>query len=182
MGLAVAKHEFVAFLDADDVCHPDRLGRQAARLQAQPDLSLIGASARKVDVAGRPVGQFRSITDSNRLSKVMLWYNCLTTSTIMVRQSLALGVGGFDPRLVRLEDYDLWLRLLARAEGAVMAEALIDYRVHPGQLSRGGLLGPSTKLLWGSRLALARRIGVTPAGAAMRHMAWVAIQVANRRW
>jgi hypothetical protein len=112
----------------------------------------------------------------------MLLFNPLITSTIVVRKQLAAEVGGFDPRLVRLEDYDLWLRLLAKADGDVIGEELLGYRVHPTQYSRGGLLGPATKLLYCSKQAVAKRIGVSGVATAAKHAAWLGVQVANRRW
>ncbi|MDT7785710.1 MAG: hypothetical protein QOF58_4129 [Pseudonocardiales bacterium] len=182
IGVDAAKHELVAFLDADDICTPARLERQAAALDENPGLGLVGAWSYKIDPDGARVGEFHSVTGQELVAKTMLLYNILTTSTIMTRKSLVDEVGGFDPRLIRLEDYDLWLRLLAKADGDVLPEELLGYRVHPGQYSRGGLLGPATKLLFASKKAVARRIGVGGFATSARHAAWLGVQVVNRRW
>lgn len=181
IGMEAAKHELVAFLDADDLCEPRRLERQVAALAERPELGLVGAWARKVDPEGRVVGELHSVVGP-AVARTMLLFNCLITSTVVVRKELATRVGGFDPRCVRLEDYDLWLRIMARADGDVLPEELLGYRVHPGQYSRGSLMGPQTKLLRRSKQALARRIGVSGLGVAARHAAWLGVQVANRRW
>lgn len=182
IGLESAKHDLVAFLDADDLCTPDRLARQVQVLTEQPDLGLVGAWAHKIDPEGNRVGELHSVTGRGEVARTMLLFNPLITSTIVVRKQLAAEVGGFDPRLVRLEDYDLWLRLLAKADGDVLGEELLGYRVHPTQYSRGGLLGPATKLLYRSKQAVARRIGVSGVATAARHAAWMGVQIANRRW
>ncbi|MDX3657921.1 glycosyltransferase [Streptomyces sp. ID05-26A] len=182
IGLDAAKHELVAFLDADDVCAPERLERQAVVMDADPGLGLLGAWMSKIDPDGHRVGEFHSVTGRDKVVRTMLLFNCLTTSTIMTRKSLALDVGGFDPRCVRLEDYELWLRILAKADGDVLPEELLGYRVHPGQYSRGGLLGPQTGLLRRSKQLVAQRIGVSGASVNARHLAWLGVQVANRRW
>jgi glycosyltransferase involved in cell wall biosynthesis len=181
IGLEAAKHDLVAFLDADDVCTPKRLERQVAGLSQRPGLALIGAWARKIDPFGQVVGVLRSAVGPD-LARTMLLRNCFITSTVVLRKEVAVAVGGFDPRLVRLEDYDLWLRVMARADGDVLPEELVGYRVHPGQYSRGALIGPQTKLLRRSKQALAKRIGVSGLGVAARHAAWLGVQVAKRRW
>lgn len=181
IGLDAAKHDLVAFLDADDLCMPDRLAHQVAVLEQRPGLGLVGSWANKIDPAGRLVGEMHSAIGPE-VARTMLLFNCLITSTVVVRKELAAEAGGFDPRCVRLEDYDLWLRIMARADGDVVPEDLVAYRVHPGQYSRGALMGPQTKLLRRSKQALAKRIGVSGLGVAARHAAWLGVQVVNRRW
>ncbi|SDJ20899.1 hypothetical protein SAMN05192558_109360 [Actinokineospora alba] len=182
IGMAAARHDLIAFLDADDLCAPERLAVQAALLDERPDLGLVGAWSTKIDPSGEQVGVAHSVTGEDKVARTMLVFNCLTTSTIMTRKVLAEKLGGFDPRCVRLEDYDLWLRILAEAPGDVLPQELLGYRVHPEQYSRGGLLGPQTALIRKSKLKLGKRIGVGPVGVAARHLAWLGVQVANRRW
>jgi glycosyltransferase involved in cell wall biosynthesis len=182
IGMHASKHELVAFLDADDVCSPERLARQTAMLDEQPHLGLLGTWSAKIDPDGNRVGEMHSVTGCEKVARTMLLFNCLTTSTIVARKSLALEVGGFNPRCVRLEDYELWLRILARYDGDVLPEELLGYRVHLGQYSRGGLMGEQTGLLRRSKQLVARRLGVGRLGVAVRHGAWLGVQVANRRW
>jgi hypothetical protein len=160
---------------------PNRLAHQVAVLEQRPGLGLIGSWANKIDPSGQLVGEMHSAIGPE-VARTMLLFNCLITSTVVVRKELAAEVGGFDPRCVRLEDYDLWLRIMARADGDVVPEDLVGYRVHPDQYSRGALMGPQTKLLRRSKQALAKRIGVSGLGVAARHAAWLGVQVVNRRW
>src|SRR4030095_13748281 len=51
--ISMAKAPIVAIAHADDVSHPDRLGRQIALLDANPDVAAIGALARGIDADGR---------------------------------------------------------------------------------------------------------------------------------
>jgi hypothetical protein len=56
---------------------------------------------------------------------------------VLVRRTLVDAVGGFDERLRRSEDWDLWLRLGRRgARWALVDEPLAEYRLHSGQKHR----------------------------------------------
>jgi len=109
-GIAASRNEFIALHDADDVMHPDRLGVQIEQM-------LTG----KIDVLGSPVFEFNS--DNGKIiglrhfgagksfRKKMLQQNTVNHSSVMLRRSAVMSVGGY--RSVFLaEDYDLWLRLL----------------------------------------------------------------------
>ncbi|GAB3914251.1 glycosyltransferase [Kibdelosporangium lantanae] len=182
LALRTATHELVAWLDADDLAVPERLARQVEVLEAQPDLGLLGSWAKRIDPAGAPVGEMHPPTGRDKVGHTMLWFNCLITSTVMMRASVANAVGGFDPVCTRSEDYDLWLRMLGSHSADILPEELVSYRVHPGQHSRGRILDAQVARLRRSRMAAAKRLGVSKVGALARHSAWLGVQVANRRW
>jgi glycosyltransferase involved in cell wall biosynthesis len=55
--VALSRGEFIARMDADDICFPERLARQVARLREDPELDLIGCSAVVFTSAGELVGE-----------------------------------------------------------------------------------------------------------------------------
>src|SRR5262249_49706014 len=57
-------------------------------------------------------------------------------ASTMFRRQVALDLGGYDETLPVAQDYDLWLRLCERHQVANLAESLVGYRVHPGQVSQ----------------------------------------------
>jgi hypothetical protein len=61
--------------------------------------------------------------------------NLIATSTVLVRKAALIDVGGFDPQFRGPEDYDLWLRIAARAPLRHLACPLAAYRYQPGSLS-----------------------------------------------
>ncbi len=66
----------------------------------------------------------------------LLAENVVGTSTVMARTELLRAAGGFDPHMPQSEDWDLWLRLAARAPVGCLPAVLTDYTMHrPGNLS-----------------------------------------------
>ncbi len=131
-GLGAARSELVARMDADDWSHPDRLRVQVEAMNRQPSLAALGCAWERVDAAG---GRERMEvpTDPAELRWRMLLGNPLAHGSMMLRRSLVLEVGGYDPACLRAQDYDLWLRLGARHPIAAVPQVLYEYRVrHAG--------------------------------------------------
>ncbi|QEY32348.1 glycosyltransferase [Synechococcus sp. RSCCF101] len=136
LGIAACRTAWIAFLDADDLWHPEKLERQLALHQrGSCDLSITGyhrfraRDLRILETRIPPAGV--------RFS-TLLRGNVLPLSSVMAaRELLAEGF-----RAERHEDYGLWLRLFASARPpqlATLAEPLMAYRLHPDSLSAARL-------------------------------------------
>ncbi|MEM9147892.1 MAG: glycosyltransferase family A protein [Pseudomonadota bacterium] len=131
IGLRAAKGRYIARMDADDVSHPERLARQVAFLNAHPDHVLVGSSIRRIDGAGAVLETVRKPMADLELRWVSMLRTALDHSSVTFRR---LAPGGdpylYDERFVTAQDAEMWPRLLRDGKGAVLAEPLIDYRVH----------------------------------------------------
>jgi glycosyltransferase involved in cell wall biosynthesis len=132
----------LARMDADDVCHADRLRAQAACLQAVPGLSVLGTCVRLVGTSGRSEGMeayvrwLNGLLDHDAIVRDLFVESPLAHPTVMMRAEMLARLGGYRA-FDGPEDYDLWLR--ARAAGARFAklpDVLLDWRDGPGRLSR----------------------------------------------
>lgn len=133
-GIALARGRYIAFCDADDLCHPQRFALQRAFLQQHPDIGLCGSAFTCFDTQDLET-IFHPLTDM-QIRKALMQGNCFGLSTVMACAS-ALKDCRFDPSLVAAEDYDLWTRLVSSGvRVANLPESLIRYRLHPGQASR----------------------------------------------
>ena len=180
LGLGHCRGELLAFCDADDLCAPERLARQVAEFDRRPDLGLLSTWARRFATGTRrDLGALHCPTEPDRLARRLLLYNPVTTSTVMLRTALAREVGGFDVRAVRVEDYALWLRCVGRAPVAALGQELVGYRVHDAHYSSGRIIGPQSAVIRRARVEAARRLGRWPAGALVRHAAWLGVQAAR---
>jgi glycosyltransferase involved in cell wall biosynthesis len=183
VGLSECRGDLVALCDADDLCEPERLARQVAEFDRRPTLGMLATWARRFDSdTGADLGRLRCPAESGALARRLLLFNPVTTSTVMARAEVLRSSGGFRDAAVHCEDYDLWLRILGRAETAGLAEELVRYRVHQGQLSRQAKLLRSSGLLRREKLAAARRLEWSVTATRIKHLAWVGVQLAKRRF
>jgi glycosyltransferase involved in cell wall biosynthesis len=127
-GCALVRAPLIARMDADDVALPDRLERQAAFLDAHPDVALLGGGIVLVDEAGREFDR-----EPGRAAPDLSEQNELVHGTVVMRADAFRALGGY--RLDQSEDYDLWLRFEEQHRVAALAEPVIRYRFHPGQFS-----------------------------------------------
>jgi glycosyltransferase involved in cell wall biosynthesis len=138
-GLREARGEIVARVDADDWCRSDRLERQVAVLDAEPEVAVVGSWATIVDgddcVVGSARQVIRDFVDFVYLN-LIAWVQ-IPHPAAAFRREVVLELGGYDTTLGPSEDKDLWRRMaLARHEARNVEAELIRYRVHDRQLSR----------------------------------------------
>jgi glycosyltransferase involved in cell wall biosynthesis len=135
-GLERATGRYVARLDADDVALPERLQRQVDRIQSRPRIAILGTAVADLDEHGRR-GQAHVMPHG----AIPLRWHALFSSpffhpTVLVDRELLDAHGlRYDPSFLESEDYDLWTRLLAFADGDNLPEPLVLKRVHGGQAS-----------------------------------------------
>ena len=138
-GLAIARGEFVARHDADDVSAPARLARQVEYLDRHPDVAVLGTQARYVDETGRrkhvPGGRKTVTPAATRWSS--MFGSPLIHGSVMFRTRIVRDLfGGYDAGVRVGQDYELWSRMLRGGhELANLNETLLTYRVRAGSLS-----------------------------------------------
>lgn len=132
-GLAEARGRYIARMDADDLMHPERLERQAAWMDGHPEIAVLATRIGLINADGEPCGTWdtdqRAVTEAD-IADLLPRTNCIAHPTVMLRRD-ALGGLRYDDRQRGAEDWDLWLRLMARgARIAKLPEQLVQYRVH----------------------------------------------------
>ncbi len=131
-GVGLARGEFVAFLDADDLWHPEKLQRQMARFQARSELGYCVAHVQNfwIPELKEEAEKFRD----HRIAKPLPGY---VTATLLARRSVFDTVGQFDPTLGHGDSTEWFLR--AAEHGAVMEllpDVLLYRRLHQANRSR----------------------------------------------
>ncbi len=138
-GIRMARGEYVALLDSDDVWDPEHLAAQVAVLEADASVDMVYADARiigDVPEAGRTVMEFcpsvGEVTFERLVTRECTVHICVS----VCRREALLRAGLFDPAFRGTEDIDMWMRI-ARLGGriAYQRRVLGCYRRHAGSLS-----------------------------------------------
>ena len=179
-GLELCRGEYVARIDQDDICSPHRLQTQVSALDRHPQVGVFGSAAMIINSASAVVGIHKVATGRQRVARGLLWRNQVIHPSVMFRRPLVCSIGGYNPALRLLHDYELWLRLLTITSIDNLPDFLMSYRHHTGQMSLGRTLERSSLVSISiARQVAASQLGVTPFGARLRGAAFGAAQL---RW
>lgn len=145
-GASLAHGEFLAFLDADDIWHPDKLRQQVQALSQHPECNLCRTH---ITTKSENLQQFHQAINSSSTEydiesdlAASFLEPYFTTSTVMVRRAAFDLVGGFDPKLRIAEDIDFYLKILAPAPTVLfMKESLVYKRPVVGSLGDDSAAG-----------------------------------------
>ena len=151
-GIARARAPLIGRMDADDVADPERFERQYAFLQDRPEVGLLGTGVRLTDFSGCDVGTWVPPVTDRDIRRKMMRANQFAHPSVVFRRSLFEAVGGYDERMARAQDYDLWLRMLARTEGANLPDPLLLRRLGREQF---GTPAETSQIRWAVRARMA---------------------------
>ncbi|MFV0422321.1 glycosyltransferase family 2 protein [Oleidesulfovibrio sp.] len=135
-GIRESLGRYVAFLDSDDAWMPDKLSRQVALLDAQPEYDVVYTQRRNMDAESRPVHGHTPRLHSGFVLNELYVDSFVCMSSTMVRRSIFEDVGYIDETLRMSEDFEFWLRVACRHRFLAIDEPLVRYRVHGGQVSQ----------------------------------------------
>jgi len=138
-GLALARGEFIAFVDSDDIWLPEKLAKQVKILKENPDIFLVYTKC-----FIRKNGKTFSISPKNPKSgdifiRLYMAYNFIPCLTVLMRNSNTLYCFDENPALRAAEDYDLWLRIAHKERITFIDEPLGIYSMHSENISSDAL-------------------------------------------
>ena len=128
-------HELVAIMDADDLCHPERLAKQAAYLAAHPQVAVVGSWEHVIDEHSEFVSDVALPCDPAEIRDLMYVKMCVSHPTLMIRSDVFATLGLYSENYRAGEDYELVRRIMARRDIANLPEYLLDYRLSTGGMS-----------------------------------------------
>lgn len=139
-GLEAVRGEFIARMDSDDVCLPQRFALQVAFLQAHPEVVAVGGQGIAIDEQGDPVYPLTMGDESDAIEARLTGRDPessggLLHPAVMMRTAAVRQVGGYRCEFEPAEDRDLWVRLSEVGRLANVPEVVLHYRIHSGSVS-----------------------------------------------
>ena len=140
LAIELAKGEYIARIDSDDIWEADKLEKQIAYMEEEPEcvacftkVNLIGTDSESVNEKYSDLFRLFNETE-NMTQKEWIRYffytgNRLCHSSVIIRRSVLDDAGGgFNIAYVGAEDYELWTRLVRKHPIHVMEDRLVRYR------------------------------------------------------
>lgn len=136
-GLEVARGEFIAALDADDIALPNRLEAQLAYLRAHPEVGILGTAAVHITPDDTLLEPHRQPISDHAVRFQQLFMPAMYHSSTMLRRSLVeQHKARYTTTLSLASDMDFWSQLGRHAAFVNLPEPLIYYRINPNGLSK----------------------------------------------
>ncbi len=162
-GIGLAKAEYIARMDADDISLPERFTKQFEHLQKNNSLSMVACPVDFIDEHDNTVGEWEEDLNCvlhSEIKSMMVQQNCIAHPSVMIKTEVAKKYQ-YNPHQKHCEDYDLWLRIIADDHVIEkVPEKLLLYRVLDTSIT-GSILrksNPFFRQLQCKRKFLAERI------------------------
>lgn len=134
-GCSMARGDYIARMDADDISYPQRLAKQLSYMECHPDIGILGTWIRKIR-DGVAEDAWCPPTDPGVLRWELFFGVNVAHPSTMIRTGVAEQLGYYRASALHVEDVDLWFRASAVTEFANLPEILYDYRVGHGGTSQ----------------------------------------------
>ena len=110
-GLGIAKGDYIARMDADDISMPERLEKQVNMLEQRPELGMVGTWYCVIDEKDNIKYEVKNDGNPVILRWKLLFNNEFVHSSVMMRKRAYEDSGGYNPEFQAAQDYDLWSRI-----------------------------------------------------------------------
>ena len=136
-GIRAARGSLIAFLDHDDVWHPEKLALQVAALDAHPEADVASCYSAVIGADGVQLGwRLGGIADGDVYWEMLEWDMVSGGSVALCRRTAFDRVGLFDESLPMRADWDMWIRLARHCRYVTAPRVLVGYTRSPASASR----------------------------------------------
>jgi glycosyltransferase involved in cell wall biosynthesis len=148
-GMRLAKGEFIALCDDDDLWEVEKLSNQIKILEKKQNYAMVCTASSFIGIAEKK--NFRKLI-SNLIFKMiafnwvhskylLLGITYITNSSVLFRSRILSDIGYIseEPSLVSVEDYDFWIQIGCFSNIYFLNKKLVKYRFHTSQVSTHNL-------------------------------------------
>ena len=133
-GISLAKGEYIARMDSDDIALPGRFGKQVEYLDNNVS---VGICAMGIEQIGGLDGIRYFSERSEEIAADLLFQCAVCHPTVMIRKSMLSDYHlAYDPNYEKAEDYRLWCQAITKLKIVTLREVGIKYRIHENQVTQ----------------------------------------------
>ncbi len=135
-GIKMAKYDWIARMDGDDIAEPTRFEKQVAALDDK--VGVVGGQFRVIDSEGRLKSKSISnkpLTSYGCKKSILLGMSPFAHPSVIIRKELLEKWGGYDANFTAAQDLELWSRLSPNAILKNIPEPVLKYRKHDGAIT-----------------------------------------------
>ena len=139
-GIKMAKADYIARMDADDIALPSRLQQQCDFLDRNPDIDILGSAAIDIDERGEQLQLRTSPELHNEIIRLLPKVNPMIHSTVMFRKKSLEQISYYNESYRTTQDYEMWFR--AAGHGLKfhnLKDVLLYYRIDKNYHKRKSL-------------------------------------------
>lgn len=134
--ISLAKYDYIARMDADDINRPDRLKKQLSYLTKHQDIAVLGCSYDLIDKNDKLISTRKPVSSSFFIKSSLLFGSPFAHPSVMFNRKLLGNNLYYDEQYLFAEDYELWLRLSKKYKFKNLKDKLFLYRVINTSISR----------------------------------------------
>lgn len=137
LGIELARADWIARIDADDLCQRDRLQKQYDFSLKNPEVILIGSGMNLIDQSGAYIKEYSNLPQDHEalLLRLISGRSFFSHSSAFINRASLVRVKGYRTKLRNACDTDLWIRLSEVGNIAFLPDILVSIRVHDSQMS-----------------------------------------------
>jgi glycosyltransferase involved in cell wall biosynthesis len=132
-GIKIARGEYIARMDADDISMPERLEKQISVFETHERIGCVGCNVLVVDKEGELIKKVR--LPKTDVTLHLRKRNCFVHGSLVFSRKALSAVGGYNPEMKLAQDYDLLLRLSKKYKTSYVNDFLYKLRRNTKGLS-----------------------------------------------
>jgi glycosyltransferase involved in cell wall biosynthesis len=134
--IKIAKGNFIARMDSDDISMKNRFSSQMNFLESNPDCALIGTNVIKIDKDGAELEKNQSLYSYEDICNRFKKGNCIAHGSVMLNKFLLGDLLSYDENFKYSQDYKLWTKIANKYKILNTKEYLYKLRLHDSSISK----------------------------------------------
>ncbi|WP_367987889.1 glycosyltransferase [Vibrio sp. NTOU-M3] len=140
IGVESSNYEWIARMDSDDICYPERFALQTEYLKLNPSIDIVGGNITEFQIKGKTISKRLVKENHEKIIEFSKFFSPMNHVTVMFRKSAVLNAGNYNQKYTMMEDYPLWMAMISNgAQFHNIQRPLVDVRVEGLSSRRKGL-------------------------------------------